>query len=115
MCEELCCVCSRVLKQITSIALRIGEESTDVAHNLSWTGKVFSKIHSILLGSIFSVYHFGISQKAMAEEARRALLSSNLIHPCIAEALHILSEAMYNDDSTYESLLKCCFLVPSLM
>ena len=113
MCEELCCVCSRVLKQITSIGLRIGQ-NTDVAHNLSWTGKVFSKIHSILLGSIFSVYHFGISQKAMVEEARGVLLSSNLIHPCIAEALDILSEAKYNDDSTYESLLRCCFLVPSV-
>ena len=112
MFENLISTCRRVLKQIKDITRRSGK-ITDIAHNLSWVGNVFPGIHGVLLGSIFSIYHFGIEGNNIVEEVNNIMIESTLIHPCISEALNALSLAKYNDTTTGTNLLKCCFLVPS--
>jgi hypothetical protein len=109
--QDLILICKRVLKRINCIKGQIGQ-TADIAHNLSWTIKVFPGIHGLLLGSIFSIYHFGTEGNDIVEEANKVLIEGNLIHPCISEALNVLSHARYNCNATFDSLLKCCFLAP---
>jgi len=96
---------------MNNVFYQIGSRE-DIAHNVTWTGKVFSSVHGILLGSIFFVYQFG-EEEDIVKEAKEIKEKSNLIHPCIFEALDVLSLAKYSDNVTFERLLKCCFLVPS--
>jgi len=109
--QNLVVTCRKVLQQMKEIPDKIGSV-LDIAHNVTWSGKVFAKLYGVLLGSIFAAYHFGIEDD-IAEEAKRTYTEYNCIHPCIAEALKTLSFAKYGDDATYKSLLKCCFLIPS--
>lgn len=84
----------------------------DISHNFFWNSKLFGKIQSILLVATFSVYQFGGAD--LVESAKKFESLTNFTHPCIAEAITVLSHAKHNDDLTRERLIKCCFLVPNM-
>ena len=111
--------CSNILQMIRSRASTKPSYATDMAHNLTWSNDVFPLIHNSLLGSIVAVYlGFGGASTIVADarDLFEALGSEGceLIHPCIREALTVLSEASAKDENTKVGLNRACFLAPSV-
>ncbi len=106
--------CSDMLCQIRSILNHNNRETQDIAHNVFWNEKLFGSIHGVLLATSISIYFYGVGMQAVgvAKELRE---SARLIHPCIAEALKVLSEAKQNDSDTCYRIKKCCFLLPDYL
>ena len=111
--------CSNILQMIRSRVSTKPSYATDMAHNLTWSNDVFPLIHNSLLGSIVTVYlGFGGASTIVADA--RDLLEAlgcegrALIHPCIREALTVLSEASAKDENTKAGLNRACFLAPSV-
>ena len=111
--------CSNILQMIRSRASTKPSYATDMAHNLTWSNDVFPLIHNSLLGSIVAVYlGFGGASTIVADarDLVEALGSEGraLIHPCVREALTVLSEASAKDENTKAGLNRACFLAPSV-
>lgn len=116
---EITSECSSILQTITARASTKMFYATDMAHNLTWSSDAFPTIHNFLLGSIVSVY-LGCSDGSTVINDAKSLLEAlgtegcKSIHPCIKEALVVLSDASAKDERTKAGLLRACFLVPSI-
>lgn len=84
----------------------------DVTRNII----LFPDIHGVLLSCIVIIYLGGSPNNGLQEEVL-ALIGlchdSASLHPGILEALKVLASAKSGDDTTRDSLLRLCFLVPS--
>ena len=110
--KQLTGCCTRILDHIIAFATNM-KRKNDFAHDLSWSIKVFPGIHSILISAACLVCSYGSNLRVMTEKAKILRMKKNLNHPCVTDALNILSEAKYDDETTRNNVLKCCFLVPS--
>jgi len=111
--------CSSILLTIKGRASKKPSYATDMAHNLTWSSDAFPTIHNFLLGSIVSVYLGCRDGRKVANDAKDLLGAlgcegCKLIHPCIQEALMVLSEASAKDKQTKAGLFQACFLAPSV-
>mmetsp|Transcript_11275 Transcript_11275/g.24399 ORF Transcript_11275/g.24399 Transcript_11275/m.24399 type:complete len:379 (+) Transcript_11275:2-1138(+) len=117
--EELTSKCSVIIGTIKARASEKVGYDKDVAHNLTWSNEIFPSFHGLLLGSIVSVY-LGCRSPDTIVKGAQDLLSAlgengqRSVHPCILEALLVLSSSSAGNDSTKDGLFKACFLVPSL-
>jgi len=94
-----------------------------LSHDVSSANQVFPCFHGIILGTIAAVY-LGFAEEGIVAEARDTVFQicrdfnggevATGVHPCIFEALQVLSLAKPNCTETRENLLRCCFLLPGI-
>lgn len=85
----------------------------DLTHELSRANSIFPAMHGLILGAAAIVY-LGGSDSGDIQLMADALASNNssFVHPCVREALKVLSRAEAGNPETRCGLMQCCFLLP---
>lgn len=112
--------CSKIIRLIKDRASqKASYDKDDITHNLTWCSEVFPAFHGLLLGAIASIYLARRNPGVVVKDAQGLLVAlgengQGATHPCILEALQVLSHASAGSDATKNGLLKACFLAPSI-
>jgi hypothetical protein len=91
------------------------KEQHCIMNDISRNNSLFPDIAGVLVACIAIVYLDGANTECLQEKARSllSLCSTNCtMHPDILEALQVLVSVKPGADSTRDSLLQLCFLVP---
>jgi len=105
ICKELLAYMKRLLQET--------KECPDVAHNLSFEGNIFAVLNGVILGTAFGIW-LGIEDIKVVNEANAILdMQTATIHPCIAQALRVLTAVKSGDAASRNDIRQSCFLLPS--
>lgn len=110
--KELLAICAKVVKWVGS------DRTNDIAHEVTWSNTTFPFIHSLILGSIAALYVGADDSLDLRGEARRFLSllaqkQENTFNTSVLQALEVLASSRLGDKQTKQSLVECCFLIPS--
>jgi hypothetical protein len=111
--KELLDICTKVVNWMF-----VRERTNDIAQDVTWSSITFPFFHSLLVGSTAAIIVGGSDLFDLQGEARRLLSlliekQEKFVHASVLQALEVLASARPEDEQTKQSLVECCFLIPS--
>ncbi len=111
--KELLDICTKVVNWMF-----VRERTNDIAQDVTWSSITFPYFHSLLVGSTAAIIVGASDLFDLQGEARRLLSlliekQEKFVHASVLQALEVLASARPEDEQTKQSLVECCFLIPS--